>query len=606
MHTGGTKHTRGTPHPTQINGETRTRAIRNLRASSQDAPAFDILVVGGGVTGAGIALDAASRGLSTAIVEAQDWASGTSSRSSKLVHGGLRYLKMLDFALVREALNERNLLLTRLAPHLVRPAPFFYPLKRPVWDRAFVGAGILLYDVLASLQRGPRAVPWHRHLSRTGVERVFPSFRRRASVGAIKYWDATVDDARLVTALVRSAVAHGAQAASRVEVVDFVRDHSDRIVGALLRDLETGDTFEARARTVISATGVWTEHTQDMAPGAGLKVLASKGIHVVVPKSRISGDAGLVLQTASSVLFVIPWSRYWIIGTTDTPWDENLTHPVPTAQDIAYVLTQANTVLTPPLAPSDVIGSWAGLRPLLQPSTPDTSGTPGSPGTPGTPGGANSAKVSREHTVASPAPGLVAIAGGKLTTYRVMAKDAVDFALGDEARKTQPSVTHDLPLAGAEDPSHHLAIANEFAQSHNLSDAMRDHLIHRYGSDVQLIAQICEADPSAAIALTGAPAYLRAEIVFAIRFEGAMHLDDILERRTRISYEYLHMGGEATGEVAAIARAELGWTASRMQKEIAAWHDATGAYEAALTAPDDKTATRLRLAARDLLPFGTA
>jgi glycerol-3-phosphate dehydrogenase len=570
----------------RVNAETRASALNTLRDSLIPGRELDILVIGGGVTGAGIALDAASRGLKTAIVEAQDWASGTSSRSSKLMHGGLRYLQRLDFALVREALAERDLLLTELAPHLVRPAAFLYPLKHRVWDRLFVGAGIALYDVLASARKGPRPLPWHRHLTRGGVAAAFPSLKRSASVGAIRYWDATVDDARFVATLVRTAAGHGAQAAARVQVVGLHQDPTGRVDGATLRDLESGDTFEVRTKNVISATGVWTEATQAMAAPGGLKVLASKGIHLVVPKERIAGDPGLILQTASSVLFVIPWSRYWVIGTTDTPWNEDLTHPVPTSRDIDYVLAEANRVLAEPLTRADIVGTWAGLRPLLQPGTKE---------------GTASAKASREHTVASPVPGLVCIAGGKLTTYRVMARDAVDFALGDAAREN-PSTTARIRLAGADADLDASAEAAALAGRFGLSPAMAAHLVHRYGTDITRIAEMCDAHADAARPLAGAPAYLRAEIIFAIRGEGAGHLDDLMERRTRIAYEYPSSGAAALEEVARIAQDELGWSDDLLRSEIDAYRAAVEAYGAALAEPDDRSAARVRAQAHDLVP----
>ena len=393
--------------------QTRQDALEVLAASGQGNE-LDILVIGGGVTGAGIALDAVTRGLRVGIVEAQDWSSGTSSRSSKLVHGGLRYLQMLDFHLVHEALTERDLLLKKIAPHLVRPVSFLYPLEHAYWERAYVGAGVALYDTLASIAPGKRAMPWHRHVSRSGMEQMFPDLRHDAAVGAVRYYDASVDDARLVSTLVRTAVSYGAYAASRTQVVELTKRGTGVVDGAVLVDLETGNRFTCRADQVINATGVWTEDTEALAgTDGGLHVLASKGIHIVVPRERIRGEVGLILQTEKSVLFVIPWSRYWIIGTTDTPWKQELVHPVATSTDIDYVIEHANAVLSTPLTRDDVIGVWAGLRPLLQPGTKE---------------GTSSAKVSREHTVASPTPGLTVIAGGKLTTYRVMAKDAVDFA----------------------------------------------------------------------------------------------------------------------------------------------------------------------------------
>jgi glycerol-3-phosphate dehydrogenase len=570
----------------RLTAETRDRALARLAASATPGEELDLLVIGGGVTGAGIALDAVSRGLATAVVEAQDWASGTSSRSSKLVHGGLRYLQMLDFKLVLEALKERDLLLTEIAPHLVRPLPFLYPLRRRVFERAFVGAGILLYDLLASLRRGPRALPFHRHLSRRGLTAAFPDFAESAAVGAIEYWDANVDDARLVLTVMRTAVSYGAHAASRTQIVELTKNAQGAVDGAVVMNLETGEHFPVKAKTVISSTGVWTEESQALADDeGGLRVLASKGIHIVVPRDRITGTPGLILQTAKSVLFVIPWSRYWVIGTTDTPWNEDLMNPVATATDIDYVIAEANKVLARPISRDDVIGTWAGLRPLLQPGTKE---------------GTQSAKVSREHTVASPVPGLVSIAGGKFTTYRVMAKDAVDFALGAGA-KSKPSVTAGIPLEGAQG---FLTAERELAsviESLGWDKSMTDHLFHRYGANIRDIADLARTDPSMAARLEHAPAYLRAEILYAITHEGALHLDDLMMRRTRMVYEYPDEATDALPEVAAIAEAALGWSPEQTARETELYRKRADADASAALQRDDASASRERDKAEEVV-----
>ncbi|MEE8164807.1 MAG: glycerol-3-phosphate dehydrogenase/oxidase, partial [Myxococcota bacterium] len=283
---------------------------------------FDIAIIGGGVVGAGTALDAASRGLSVALIEQRDWASGTSSRSSKLIHGGLRYLEQLDFRLVREALREQTLLLERLCPHLVRPVPFLIPLSHPVWERIYIGAGTLLYDTVA----GRRALPRHRHLTRRGVLARFPGLRSDRMVGGIEYWDAQVDDARHTLALVRTARAHGAVTLSSVRAEAFLMSGA-RVAGVSARCLETGRKLAIKASQVVNATGVWTDAVQSLVGRGRIHVRASKGIHLVVPRDRIHGDAGLILRTEKSVLFVIPWESHWIIGTTDTDWNLDLAHP---------------------------------------------------------------------------------------------------------------------------------------------------------------------------------------------------------------------------------------------------------------------------------------
>ncbi|MGN0111063.1 glycerol-3-phosphate dehydrogenase/oxidase [Cellulosimicrobium sp. TH-20] len=573
---------------TRLTADSRRQALAALEASTSADAELDVLVIGGGVTGAGIALDAVTRGLSTAIVEAQDWSAGTSSRSSKLVHGGLRYLQMLDFHLVKEALTERDLLLKEIAPHLVRPVPFLYPLEHRVWERAYVGAGIALYDTLASVAPGRRAMPLHRHLSRSRMEKKFPDLAHDAAVGAVQYWDASVDDARLVSTLVRTAASYGAHAASRTQVVSLTKGSTGAVNGAVLQDLETGREITVRARAVINATGVWTEDTEALAGSeGGLRVLASKGIHIVVPRERIKGQVGLILQTEKSVLFVIPWSRYWVIGTTDTPWEQELQHPVATAADIDYVLEHANAVLAHPLTRDDIIGTWAGLRPLLQPGTKE---------------GTSSAKVSREHTVASPTPGLTVIAGGKLTTYRVMAKDAVDFAIGQRA-SALPSITHKIPLLGAVGLDAVRRQARPWASRYGWTPAMVDHLLHRYGSNLRELVELCEAQPDLARPLEHAPAYLRAEVAYGVSHEGALHLEDLLLHRTRLNYEVPDRGLAALPEIAAVAAEILGWDDATRDAEIASYTARAEAEAAAEQEPDDASAERTRLEAPDVSPL---
>jgi glycerol-3-phosphate dehydrogenase len=566
----------------------RDDALAALRATTEGGPELDVLVIGGGVTGAGIALDAVTRGLSTAVIDAQDWASGTSSRSSKLVHGGLRYLQMLDFHLVREALTERDLLISDLAPHLVKPVPFLYPLENRVWVRAYVGAGVALYDTLASVNGRKRAMPLHQHLSRKGMERKFPDLRHDAAVGAVQYWDASVDDARLVSTLIRTAVSYGAHAASRTQVIGLTTTSGGAVTGAELADLETGERFTVRARHVINATGVWTEQTESLAgTEGGLRVLASKGIHLVVPRDRIAGNTGLILQTEKSVLFIIPWSRYWVIGTTDTPWEQDLTHPVATSADIDYVIEHANAVLSRPITRDDVIGTWAGLRPLLQPGTKE---------------GTSSAKVSREHTVASPTPGLTVIAGGKLTTYRVMAKDAVDFAIGSRAT-TLPSITHKVPLVGAEGLEVLQRQARDIGSRYGWDRGRMDHLLHRYGSLLGELLEIVDEEPSLGQPLAEAPAYIGAEIAYAVTHEGALHLDDVLMHRTRLNYEVADKGLAALDEIAAIVAPRLGWDDATRAREVDAYRQRAQAEFAAAEQPDDAAAQAARDVAEDLAPL---
>lgn len=540
---------------TLLSPAAREAALTGLRAAGSAAPGaeLDVLVVGGGITGAGIALDAVTRGLTTALVEQRDLASGTSSRSSKLIHGGLRYLEMLDFALVREALTERGLLLTRLAPHLVRPVPFLYPLHRR-WERPYVGAGLLLYDTMAAAGRYEMGVPRHRHLFRRQVARMAPDLRTDHLAGAIRYYDCQVDDARLVMTVARTASSHGALVATRTKVIGFLHEQ-DRVAGVRVRDLESGEEFDVRAKVTLNAAGVWTDEIQRLAGGRGtLNVQASKGIHLVVPRDRIRSEAGIIARTEKSVLFVIPWGRHWIIGTTDTPWDLDRAHPAASRADIDYLLNHVNTLVKEPLDHDDVEGVYAGLRPLLRGESEPTS------------------RISREHTVASPAEGLVLVAGGKLTTYRVMAKDAVDVAAETLRRvagvNVRPCITDRIPLAGV---AGFEARSNQrvmLARRAGLHVARIDHLLGRYGGLIDELLDLIAERPELASPLEGAPDYLAAEVAYAVSHEGARHLDDVLTRRTRISIETFDRGVCAARPAAELMAAELGWSADRLEDEV--------------------------------------
>jgi glycerol-3-phosphate dehydrogenase len=559
---------------------------RSLQALADEE--LDILVVGGGVVGAGSALDAATRGLKVGLVEARDLAAGTSSRSSKLVHGGLRYLEMLDFALVAEALGERGLLLQKLAPHLVHPVPFLYPLKHRAWERVYAGAGVALYDVLSRLS-GRSGVPLHRHLTRRGARRLAPALRKDALVGALHYYDAQVDDARHTMFLARTAAAYGAHVATRARVVDFVRE-GERVTGAVVRDLESDTTFTVRAKQVVNATGVWTDDTQNLAGERGqFHVRASKGIHLVVPKDRIRSEVGLILRTEKSVLFVIPWGRHWIIGTTDTDWELDKSHPAASAIDIDYLLDHVNAVLEVPLTREDVEGVYAGLRPLLAGESEATS------------------KLSREHAVAHAVPGLVVVAGGKYTTYRVMAEDAVDEAVhgltGRFDRSVPSSATRDVPLVGAEGYDALWNSRHLLAERSGLNLVWIEHLLGRYGSLVHELLELVASDPELGQPLAGARDYLRVEAFYAASHEGALHLDDVLTRRTRVSMEYFDRGLGAVDDVADLMGHALGWSEQQRAVEVEHYRTRVAAELESQQMPDDETADAARLGAPDVVPL---
>jgi glycerol-3-phosphate dehydrogenase len=539
---------------------------------------FDVVVIGGGVTGAGAALDAATRGLSVALVEARDFASGTSSRSSKLFHGGLRYLEQLEFGLVREALRERELMITRLAPHLVTPVPFLYPLRHRAWERPYVAAGLTLYDTMG----GRSSLPRQKHLSRRAALRVFPSMRGDAFVGAVEYYDAQTDDARHTLTVARTAAHYGAVVRPSTEAVGFVRE-ADRVVGVRVRDVEDGRETTVAAGVVVNCSGVWTDELQALSGARGrFQVRASKGVHVVVPRGRITGDAGLILRTDSSVLLVIPWKNHWLIGTTDTDWNLDLSHPAATRADIDYLLANVNTVLVEPLTHSDIQGVYAGLRPLLAGESEETSA------------------LSREHAVARVVPGLISIAGGKYTTYRVMAADAIDKARSELPMRVAESCTDEVPLLGADG---YFALRN---QVDSLSSSYRLHphrirrLLGRYGSLLREVLDPGLDEPALLEPVPAAPEYLLAEIRYAVTHEGALHLEDVLTRRTRISIEYPHRGVDCATVVADAIAPLLGWSAEIRDAEVDSYVARVRAERDSQQSADDAAADAVRTAAPEV------
>jgi glycerol-3-phosphate dehydrogenase len=550
----------------------RERAVAWERLGSEQ---FDVVVIGGGVVGAGAALDAATRGLKVALVEARDFASGTSSRSSKMFHGGLRYLEQLEFGLVREALHERELTLTTLAPHLVKPLPFLFPLTKRWWERPYIAAGIFLYDQLG----GAKSVPAQKHFFRAGALRLAPGLKRSSLIGAIRYYDTVVDDARHTMTVARTAAHYGTVVRSSTQVVALLRE-GDRVVGVTARDSENGEVAEVRGHVVVNATGVWTDEIQALSKQRGrFRVRASKGVHIVVPRDRIVSEVAIILRTERSVLFVIPWGTHWIIGTTDTEWNLDLAHPAATRVDIDYILDHVNTVLATPLTYDDIDGVYAGLRPLLAGERDDTS------------------KLSREHAVAVPAPGLVAIAGGKYTTYRVMGEDAIDAASEFIPSRVAPSITEKVPLLGADGYFALVNQAERVGAYYGLHPYRVRHLLDRYGSLIGEVLAMAEDKPDLLGPIAEAPVYLKVEAVYAVAAEGALHLEDILARRMRISIEYPHRGVACAREVAEVVAPVLGWDAEDIQREVDTYIARVDAEVQSQRQPDDESADALRQAA---------
>ena len=527
----------------ELSPSTRVDAMLALKNDE-----FDILVIGGGINGAGIALDAASRGLKVALVEMSDFAAGTSSKSSKLIHGGLRYLEQYDFKLVREALQERELMVTTLAPHLVKPVSFLYPLHEKFKERTYVGAGMALYDALRGFKR---ALPWHKHISQKELSEVAPSLRLDLITGGYQYFDAQVDDARHTMMIARTAAKYGAIITTRTSCKSLIRE-GRKVQGAVIVDTESGEEITVKAKCTIMAAGVWTDSLYDsFGIKPGYRVRMSKGAHIVVSGSAIKSNTGVIIKTELSVLFIIPWGDKWIVGTTDTDYNDDPAAPLATREDVNYILAQANRVLEPKLDKSQVIGVFAGLRPLVS-SDPDSATT----------------ELSREHVVDHPVPGFVTIAGGKYTTYRVMSEDAVDSAVSDLMRIVPDSCTEGLAIIGADGYSVLLNKADDLASDYGVSSSTILHLLERYGSLFHEVLEPAILDKNWSKPIVESLPYLRAEILYAVTHEGARSIDDVLSRRTRISFEASDQGTSVVEEVGEIISKVLGWNKTQTQASI--------------------------------------
>ena len=495
------------------------------------------------------------------------------------MHGGLRYLEMFDFGLVKEALEERGLLLTRIAPHLVRPVAFLYPLHH-TWERPYVGAGLVLYDGMAMAGKYEMGVPKHKHVFRRQLARMAPDLRTEDLTGAIRYFDCQVDDARLVMNIARTAAAYGAHVASRTKVIGFLRE-GDRVVGARLMDLENDREIEVRAKVVVNAGGVWTNEIQEMLGGRGaLDVEASKGVHLVVPRDRIRSECGFITKTEKSVLFVIPWGHHWIIGTTDTPWDLDLAHPAASRADIDYVLGHVNKLLRTPLDHTDVEGVYAGLRPLLQ--------------------GRHRAHLE--------------------DLARAHRRDA-DARAGDDRRRQADHLPRDGP--GRRRRRGEVARRRTRREHHRPGAAARGQRLRGAhqpaGRDrpVQRARHRAHRPPARPVRRAGrrgaradrrvgpsSPSrcrvptdYLLAEVVYAVTHEGARHLDDVLARRTRISIETFDRGTSSARIAAELMAAELGWDDARLEDEVDHYLRRVEAERQSQEMPTDQEADEARVSA---------
>jgi glycerol-3-phosphate dehydrogenase len=520
---------------------------RNLAALTERP--LDVLVVGGGIVGAGAALDAATRGLRVGLVERDDIAVGTSSRSSRLIHGGLRYLEQYRFGLVREALTERSRIL-HLAPHLVTIQPLLFPLfGLPVVTRAFYQAGMTLYDVLGARKDGG----WHRHLSVPEVLELAPAMRRERLRGGLLFHDGVEDDARYTLAVARSAREDGATIATRVRA-DSLLEEGGRVVGARVCDTISGANDDIRARVVIDATGVWGADPASPLAGGSTRLLPSRGAHLVVPRSRIPSDVGLTIRVPGKVVFLVPWPHFWLVGTTDAPYDGPIDRPTAGTDEVDELLAAVNHVLDIGLTRADVVGTYAGLRPLIAPS------------------GGSTITASREHRVVVERNGLVRVSGGKYTTYRMMAEQTVDAALGvlGERAAARPTGTVRRRLVGAADRAELDALGASLARSGGLDPAVTARLVARHGTEAPSVLALGR-EMGLLGRLVNGEEHLEVEVVWAAREELALSIDDVLARRMRLVHELPDRGASVAPRVAAILGAELGWDEGRQAAEVGAF-----------------------------------
>jgi len=505
---------------------------------------FDVLVVGGGITGTGVALDAASRGLRTALVDKGDFASGTSSKSSKLVHGGIRYLQQKEVGLVYEALAERQIL-RKTAPHLVRVLPFLLPVFTkdgflPRRVARLLGTTMWAYDLTGGLRIGKL----HKRVSKEDALRYMPTLPADNIAASYVYYDAQADDARLTLTVAKTAVNHGAVVVNYATVVGLDKDAGGHVSRARVRI--DGNEIEIRARAIVNATGVWSDQIRSLDDlDHTTTIRPAKGIHITVPWSLVQNEIAVVIPVPKDrrSVFVVPWGgdggphRFTYIGTTDTDYDGPTDDPQITPADIEYLLRAINGATTTKITESDILGTWAGLRPLVAAAKSERT-----------------ADLSRRHSVHTSPAGVVTVTGGKLTTYRRMAADAVDEVVKVLGTKTSRSRTKRITLQGAD--------------GWDASDIPQN-LRERYGADGRAVAALEASDPQLARPLIEGLPYSRAEVVYAVRSEMARTVDDVLSRRTRTRLLAREASAAVADDVAALMAAELGWSDEERDRQVA-------------------------------------
>jgi glycerol-3-phosphate dehydrogenase len=521
---------------------------------------FDVLVIGGGITGAGAALDAAARGFRTALVERDDFASGTSSKSSKLVHGGLRYLQQREFVLVYENLAERQRAL-RNAPHLVRVLPFLIPLltRDGLFNRKLArafGSALWMYDLTGGLRIGKR----HSRISKEAALAHMPTLSAERLSGAYVYYDAQTDDARLTLAICRTAAAHGAVVANHAAVTELLKDGQGKVTGA--RVDTGGETIDVQARSVVNAAGVWADDVRALDEGGHPgSIRPAKGIHVTVPWAKVRNDIAAIVPVPKDrrSVFVVPWGDLTYVGTTDTDYDGPIDDPQCTSDDVAYLLGALNAAVSEPVTEADVVGTWAGLRPLLRTASSERT-----------------ADLSRRHAVRRSESGVVTVTGGKLTTYRRMADDTVNLVAGFLGTRTRCR-TKKLRLVGGEGFD---------APADSLEPSRHEHLAGRYGTEADEVRALVERDPALGEPLVPGLPYLRAEAVWAVRHEMARTLDDVLARRTRARLLARDASARAADDVAKLVGKELGWSDAERTRQVEEYRAAVKAERAAADLPE--------------------
>jgi glycerol-3-phosphate dehydrogenase len=522
---------------------------RGLDLAGVARETWDVVIVGGGIVGTGALLDAVSRGMRAVLIEQDDIAAGTSSRSSRLIHGGLRYLEQFRVGMVREALAERSRLLT-LAPHLVRIEPLLFPIYGlPFASKAFYDAGLTLYDILGARHDGG----WHRRLSQADTLDLAPTLRHKGLHGGLLYHDGVEDDARYTLAVARTAVAAGGAAFTRVRATGIRTGEGGRAIAAVkVEDRETGANFEIAARAVVDATGVWAAEADHPFKGGSLRILPSRGAHLVVPRERIPNKTGLTIRVPGKIVFLVPWPDHWLIGTTDAPFDGPAARPSAAGWEVDRLLATVNATMDVDLTRADVVGTYAGLRPLIAPS------------------GGSTVKASREHRVTVEPNGVVRIGGGKYTTYRVMARDVIDAVLGPEEAKRRPSDTAERRLIGAADTDALARIAGELSTIpaiREIGPETAARLVARHGTEAPAVVALgAELDLLRPL-VEGRP-FPEAEVAWAVRHEMALSLDDVLSRRTRLAQEIPDRGAAIAPRVASILAADLDWGDARQRLEV--------------------------------------